>query len=112
MKVRNFHMLFGVLVLFTVGALCVVLGLIIWKKQKINRVHDYQYRNVKDADKPAYCRQMGISLIFIGVTIALDGVSNLFEWETFGYLSLAIGIVAGLVIMHKAQKRYNGGWFG
>ena len=104
-------MIFGVIVLFSVGALCVVLGLIIWKKQKINLVHDYQYRNVKDADKPAYCRQMGFSIIFIGVAIGLDGVANLFEWETFGYLSLAVGIIGGLVIMHRAQKQYNGGWF-
>ena len=93
------------------GVLCVVLGLVIWKKQKIDLIHDYQHRNVREEDKPAYCRQMGISIIFIGVAIGLDGVANLFSWETFGYLSLAVGIIGGLVIMHKAQKQYNGGWF-
>ena len=104
-------MILGVIVLFAVGVLCVVLGLVIWKKQKIDLIHDYQHRNVREEDKPAYCRQMGISIIFIGVAIGLDGVANLFSWETFGYLSLAVGIIGGLVIMHKAQKQYNGGWF-
>ena len=33
-------MIFGVIVLFAVGAMCVVLGIIIWKKQKIDLVHD------------------------------------------------------------------------
>lgn len=30
-----------------VGLLCVVLGLVIWKKQKISLVHNYHYKNVK-----------------------------------------------------------------
>ena len=105
-------MIFGVIVLFAVGALCVVLGLILWKKQKISLVHDYQRKNVSEEDAPAYCRMMGISMIVIGVAIALDGVANLFYRESLGYTALAVGILGGLAIMHRAQKQYNGGWFG
>ena len=87
-------MVFGVITLFAVGALCVVLGIIIWKQQKIDLIHDYQHRNVRAEDKPAYCRQMGISIIFIGVAIGLDGAANLFSSETFGYLTLAVGFAS------------------
>jgi tellurite resistance protein TehA-like permease len=104
--------IFGVIVLFAVGALCVVLGLILWKKQKISLVHDHQRNHVSEEDVPAYCRMMGISMIVIGVAIALDGVANLFSWESLGYAALAVGILGSLVIMHRAQKQYNGGWFG
>ena len=105
-------MIFGVIVLFAVGALCVVLVLVIWKKQKVSLVHDYHHQNVREEDLPAYCKQVGVSLIFIGAAIVLDGVANLFSWEAFGYAALAVGTLGGLAIMHRAQKQYNGGWFG
>ena len=105
-------MIFGVIVLFAVAALCVALGLVIWKKQKISLVHSYHYANVRDVDKPAYCKQVGISLLVIGGGVALDGAAALFRRESLGIALMMVGIVAGLYIMHKAQKRYNGGWFG
>ena len=104
-------MIFGVIVLFAVGALCVVLGLILWKKQKISLVHDYQHQNVREEDVPAYCRLVGIGLIVIGVGIALDGVANLVCRESLGYLALAAWIIGGIIVMHRAQMQYNGGWF-
>ena len=112
MKVRNFHMVFGVIVLFAVAALCVVLGLVIWKKQKISLVHSYHYANVRERDKPAYCKQVGISLLVIAGGVALDGAAVLLRRDSLGITLMMVGIVAGLVIMHKAQKQYNGGWFG
>ena len=105
-------MVFGVIVLFAVAALCVVLGLVIWKKQKISLVHSYHYANVRERDKPAYCKQMGISLLVIGGGAALDGIAALLRRDSLGIALVLVGIVAGLVIMHKAQKKYNGGWFG
>ena len=103
--------IFGVIVLFAVAALCVVLGLILWKKQKISLVHDYQHQNVREEDVPAYCRLVGIGLIVIGAGIGLDGFANLFYRESLGYLALAAGIIGGLIVMHRAQMQYNGGWF-
>ena len=104
-------MLFGVIILFAVAALCAVLGLLIWKKQKISLVHDYHHWNVREEDVPAYCRQVGISLLVIGAGIGLDGVANLFSRDSLGYLALGVGIIGGIIVMHKAQKKYNGGWF-
>ena len=59
-------MIVGVIILFAVAALCVVLGLLIWKKQKISLVHDYHHWNVSEQDVPAYCRKVGVSLIVMG----------------------------------------------
>ena len=104
-------MIFGAIVEFAVGALCIILGLIIWLKQKISLVHDYHYKNVKKADVPAYCRLLGIGLIIIGAGIAVTGVFNLFE-SPLWWIPITIGFAAGLFIMHKAQMKYNGSWFG
>ncbi len=103
--------LIGVTVEAGVGLACVILGLVLWKKQKISLLHEYHYSNVKPEDIAAYTRQMGIGLILIGCGILLTGVLNLFSSPCW-WVSLFGGILAGLVVMHKAQKKYNGSWFG
>ena len=79
-------MIFGFIVELAVGILCIVLGLLIWKKQKVTLVHDYQYKNVKKEDIPAYCRLVGIGLIIIGAGICVTGFFNLFECEILAVL--------------------------
>ena len=103
-------MVFGVVVDIAVGLLCIVLGFLIWKKQKINILHDYHYRNVKEEDKPAYTRLMGIGTMLVGVGVVATGVFNLFE-SRFWWAGLLVGSVAGIAVMNKAQKKYNGSWF-
>ncbi|MBQ6165759.1 MAG: DUF3784 domain-containing protein [Clostridia bacterium] len=103
-------MIFGVIVEFAVGLLCIVLGIVLWKKQKVSLVHDYHYRNVKIEDIPAYTRLLGIGLILIGVGICVTGIVNLFE-SSFWWIPILIGFVAGLLVMNRAQKKYNGSWF-
>ena len=38
----------------SIGVLCIVPGLILWKKQKISLVHDYHHRHMKKQDVGAY----------------------------------------------------------
>ena len=46
-------MLVGLIVCVLVGVLCIVLGILLWKKQMISLVHDYHYRHVSKSDVPA-----------------------------------------------------------
>ena len=103
-------MIVGFVVELAVGLLCVVLGLLIWKKQKVSLIHDYHYRKVKKTDIPAYTRLMGISLILIGIGICVTGLLNLIE-SSLWWIPMLIGFVAGFIVMNKAQKQYNGSWF-
>ena len=104
-------MLLGVITELACGALCIVLGIIIWSKRKTSLLHDYHYANVQDEDIPAYTKQIGIGLILIGVGIALAGLFDLF-YSPLWWIPLAVGIAAGFLVMHKAQKKYNGSWLG
>ena len=103
-------MIFGVIVELAVGLLCVVLGLVIWIKRKVSLVHTYHYKNVKQEDLPAYSRLLGIGLILMGVGIGVTGLLNLFE-SAFWWIPMAVGFVAGVIVMSIAQKKYNGSWF-
>ncbi len=104
-------MIFGVILELVIGTLCIIMGLLIWIKKRVSLLHTYHYKNVKEKDIPAYARQMGIGLIVIGVGICATGLLNLFFDSALVILALIPGFAVGLVVMHKAQKRYNGSWF-
>lgn len=103
-------MIFGVLIELATGTLCIVLGLLLWKKQKISLLHDYHYKNVKKEDVPAYTRQMGIGLITIGTDIFLTALLDA-TYSSLWWVPLAAGFSFGSVIIYSAQKRYNGSMF-
>ena len=103
-------MIVGVIVELAVGSLCVVLGLVIWIKRKVSLVHTYHYKNVKQEDLPAYARLLGIGQILIGIGICVTGLLNLFK-TVLWWVPMAVGFIAGFVVMNKAQKKYNGSWF-
>ena len=100
-----------VIVYLAVGALLIVLGLLTWKKQKINILHEYHYKNVKPQDVPAYTRQAGIGQIIIGAGLCVTGVVRFFVRKPAFLLALVPGFVIGLIVLHRAQMRYNGSWF-
>ena len=100
-------MIIGVIIDLAVGAACVVLGLLLWKKRMISILHEYHYKNVKKSDIPAYTRQIGIGLSILGVGIIITGLLNLAH-SSLWWLSLSGGFIIGLIVMYKAQKKYNG----
>ena len=100
-------MIIGILIEAIVGILCIVLGFLIWKKQKISLIHDYHYRNVKEEDVPSYTRQIGSGLIIIGSGILLTGMLDLLN-SSLWWIPLIIGFSLGLIVIIKAQKKYNG----
>lgn len=103
-------MIVGVIVNLAVGLLCIGLGLLLWIKQKVSILHDYHYRNVKKEDIPAYTRRMGIGLMIIGAGISLTGLLNCL-YSPVWWIPLCAGLAAGLLVVHRAQMRYNGSWF-
>ena len=104
-------MIFGVIIELAVGAICIVLGILLWKKQRITILHDYHYKHVKKDDIPAYTRQMGIGLIIIGAGIIITGLLNL-AYSALWWIPLLTGFVIGLAAIYRAQKKYNGSVLG
>ena len=100
-------MILGVIIELIVGAVCIIPGLLLWKKQKLSLLHDYHYKHVKREDIPAYTRQMGLGLILIGAGILLTGLLEL-TGTALWWVPLAAGFVAGIVVICRAQKKYNG----
>ena len=51
-------MLLELIVLLIIGIIFLIVGWFIWKREKINLIHDYHYKNVADADKKEYTALM------------------------------------------------------
>ena len=102
-------MILEVIVMGSIGALLIILGLIVWKKQKISLVHDYHHRHVKKQDVGAYTRLIGIGVIVIG--IGVTEAVNLATNSGWGWIAFGFGFIAGFAFMSKAQRKYNGSWF-
>ena len=100
-------MIIGIIIELGVGVLLIVLGLLLWRKRMISLLHDYHYRNVKQEDIPAYTREMGIGIIIIGAGIILTGVLNMM-YSSLWWIPLAAGFILGLMILFRAQMKYNG----
>ncbi len=95
-----------------VGIIFLVFAYLVGEKKKINIIHLYHYRNVKEEDKPAYCKEFGKGLSIIGISSVMEGILECWskiEWT--GYLYW-ICICYAFYVFHKAQMKYNDGkWF-
>ena len=104
-------MIFGMIIFLAVGLLCLVLGLLLWKKQKLSLVHDYHTRRIQEEDVPAYSRLLGFGLLAIGAGCVLTGVVALGLERPLGWIAFPAGFLAGLALILRAQRKYNGGVF-
>lgn len=102
----------GPIAFFAIGLILVILGLQTWKNRKATFLHDYHYRNVREEDLPAYTRAMGIGQIITGVGLCLTGLLRRWTEGWVCWLPLIAALVVGFLVMHDAQKKYNGGWWG
>lgn len=101
------------LVSIAVGVLLVVLGYLIWIKEKISLIHAYHYANVKDTDKKAYTALVGKSVVTIGAGIILNGIARMIipMLKNGNMLVFGVLFVIGMVMFVYAQMKYNHGIF-
>ncbi|MGX8698797.1 MAG: hypothetical protein ACSW8F_02565 [bacterium] len=104
-------MILGFLVSFCVGLALLWMGLLLWKKQRLSLLHEYHYQNVRPEDIPAYTRRMGQALALMGLGLAVTAVLVFLTALPLGWLPAALCCGAGIVLLYRAQKKYNGSLF-
>lgn len=98
-------------VLLAAGILFLILGWLIWKKEKITLLHDYHYAKVKPEDRKAYTGAMGKGLSAMGIGMIAGGVMQLTQYEAIGWYLFGAAFAVGLAVMIYAQMKYNRGIF-
>ena len=102
-------MVVGVIILGVVGIVLVILGHLLWKKEKISLLHSYHYDKVLEEDKKAFCTLSGLGVLMVGVGILTTGLIMGFTDSAWSFIEFAIGFVAGIALLIYAGIRYN--WY-
>ena len=90
-----------------IGLLCIMLGYLIWKKERIDLLHAYHTEKVSPEDRKAFCALSGIGLLVIGNSLLLTAVLFWITESALSFLPFAAGLAAGLILLIVAGVKYN-----
>lgn len=105
-------MIAEIVITVPVGFALMILGFLLWKKQKIRLMHDYHMKHVKPQDVRAYTRLWGTALMVFGACVCPIGIIDVVFHTWMGWLLFAAGLAVCLILGNRAQKTYNGLWLG
>lgn len=93
--------------MLALGVLFFIIGLLIWKKEKIELIHSYHYEKVSGENVKAYTALMGKGMIVISAGMILTGLINYLAHTERGWIIFGIGFATGIVLMVNAGRKYN-----
>ena len=100
-------MLAGSILVGLVGFVLIILGYMVWKKEKISLFHDYQYDKVSEEDKKAFCTISGIGVVLIGIGLFITSIIIGITDSMWSFIPFVIGFVAGLIMLIYSGIKYN-----
>lgn len=100
-------MLFHLILFLAIGLLLLVLGFLIWKKQRVQLIHSYHHSRVKEEDKKAYTKGIGQALMLLGAGCLMTGLVNFLGDTWRGWWAFVVAFLAFLGLALRAQRRYN-----
>lgn len=100
-------MLAGSILVGLVGFVLIILGYMVWKKEKISLFHDYHYDKVSEEDKKAFCTISGIGVVLIGIGLFITSIIIGITDSMWSFIPFVIGFVAGLIMLIYSGIKYN-----
>lgn len=100
-------MILGAVIFGAAGIACIVLGYLIWKKEKISLLHEYHYDKVSENDKKVFCTLSGIGIIMVGLGILATGVILVLTDSPWSLIAFGSGFVIGMILLIYAGRKYN-----
>ena len=94
-------------VLVLLGFVFIELGLLIWKKQKMDLIIHHHCDKVSKENEAAYCRLAGIGVFVMGIGFAVSGICAAFMRSALVFLPMGAGLAAGIVLLILAGSKYN-----
>ena len=97
----------GTIIVCLIGIVFIVLGYLLWKKEKISLLHDYHYDKVSEENKKSFCTISGIGIILIGMGLLITGVIIGITDSVWSFIAFAISFCTGLAMLIYAGIKYN-----
>lgn len=100
-------MIISSIIVGLIGIVIIILGYLIWVKEKISLLHSYHYDKVSKADKKAFCTLSGIGVLIIGAGILITAITIGITGSPWSFFLFLTGFVIGLIMLIYAGIRYN-----
>ncbi len=97
----------GAIVTGGLSIVFLIVGFLIWQKEKISLLHDYHYAKVQPEDRKAFCTISGWGVISIGLGLLATAAIIAMTDSAWSFIAFAIGFAAGLALLIYAGKKYN-----
>lgn len=98
----RFSLIYGLL-----GLVFLALGWAIWKKEKIELLHDYHRNRVSEEDKKRFCALCGMGVEVIGIGMLLTAVLFLVTGRLWSLAAFVLGFLVGIAMLIRAIVKYN-----
>ena len=99
--------MFAPILVGLIGIVLLVIGGLVWRKDKITLLHDYHYDRVAEENTHAFCAISGWGLILMGIGLVGTAVLLGFTESIWSFLAMAAGFAAGIALLIYAGKKYN-----
>ena len=100
---------YGIILL---GVSIVLLGVAIWKNQKISLIHGNNQVNIKKEDIKEYTESIGKAYIMLGISELPVFVLGLTDNDIYDFIALTagmLGFIMSIIKVVKTQKKYKTG---
>ena len=89
------------------GVIFIVMGYMIWKKERISLLHEYHYDKVSEEEKRSFCKISGWGILIMGIGLVITAVVIRITSSPWSFLVFAASFVMGLGFLIYAGKKYN-----
>ena len=89
------------------GIIFMILGYLLWKKERISLLHEYHYDKVSEQDKKIFCAISGMGVTIIGIGLFVSAFLVTWIESARSMIPFAIGFVIGLAMLIYAGIKYN-----
>ena len=89
------------------GLLFLVIGWLIWKKERIDLLHDYHRHRVSAEDKKRFCALCGMGVCVIGIGMLLTAVLFAVTGKLWSLFAFVGGFLVGIVMLIWTIGKYN-----
>ena len=85
----------------------IILGFMIWIKQKMNLIISHHCDKVSERNKKAYCTMFGIGMIIMGAGFGLTGILTFFIHSLLIFVPMTLGLIIGIALIIISGAKYN-----
>ena len=100
-------MIITMIILGLSGIMLIVMGYLLWKKQRITLLHEYHYNKVSEKDKKAFCMISGIGVLSVGIGLLITGIVAIVTDSVWSFIFFGAGFFVGLIMLVYAGIKYN-----